>query len=60
MNNHLFYIFLALVYHVPQFIGRFKYLHDVGVAQVEEKNVDRRQGHFGMAGNVNLKARKIP
>lgn len=37
MHNRLFYIFLALVYHVPQFIGRFKYLHDIGVAQVEEK-----------------------
>lgn len=43
----MFYIFLPLVYHVPQLLERFKYLHDIGVAQVERKNVDHRQAYFG-------------
>lgn len=43
----MFYIFLALIFHVPQFIERFKYLHDRGVAQVEKINFDHRQAYFG-------------
>lgn len=36
----------ALVYHVPHFLGKFNFLHDIGVAQVERKNFDHRQAYF--------------
>ena len=37
----------AMVYHVPYYLEKYRYLHDIGVAQVERKNFDHRQAYFG-------------
>lgn len=44
--NLILMLISALVYHVPQFLGKFNFLHDIGVAQVERKNFDHRQAYF--------------
>nr|XP_022301977.1 uncharacterized protein LOC111109978 [Crassostrea virginica] len=48
----------AMVYHVPQFLQKFKYLHDIGVAQVERKNFDHRQAYFGSTNRNGSKRKK--
>lgn len=48
----------ALVYHVPQFLGKFNFLHDIGVAQVERKNFDHRQAYFGSTNRNGGKNRQ--
>ncbi|XP_062619871.1 uncharacterized protein LOC134281418 [Saccostrea cucullata] len=48
----------AMVYHVPQFLQKFHYLHDIGVAQVERKNFDHRQAYFGSTNRNGSKRKK--
>lgn len=48
----------AMVYHVPQFLQSFNYLHDIGVAQVERKNFDHRQAYFGSTNRNGSKRKK--
>ena len=51
-------IFSALVYHVPFFLQKFRYIHDIGVSQVERKNYDQRQAYFGSTSRSGGKAPK--
>lgn len=38
--------FTAIVYHVPYFLEKYRYLHDIGVAQLKRKNYDQRMAYF--------------
>lgn len=48
----------ALVYHVPQFLGKFNFLYDIGVAQVERKIFEHRQAFFGSTNRNGGKNRQ--
>nr|XP_011426297.2 uncharacterized protein LOC105327491 [Crassostrea gigas] len=48
----------AMVYHVPQFLQTYHYIHDIGVAQVERKNFDHRQAYFGSTNRNGSKWKK--
>lgn len=45
--NLILMLISTLVYHVPQFLGKFNFLYDIGVAQVERKIFEHRQAFFG-------------
>lgn len=47
-----------MVYHVPQFLQTYHYIHDIGVAQVERKNFDHRQAYFGSTNRNGSKWKK--
>ena len=41
------HVFISgLVYHVPQFLNKYKFIHDLGVSQVERKNKDQKEAYF--------------
>lgn len=51
-------LFSAMVYHMPYFLQKYKYVHDIGVAQVERKNYDQRVAYFdctNRSGGTNKK-----
>lgn len=56
--NLILMLISAVVYHVPQFLGKFNFLHDIGVAQVERKNFDHRQAFFGSTNRNGGKNRQ--
>ncbi|XP_052075780.1 uncharacterized protein LOC127713848 [Mytilus californianus] len=48
----------AMVYHVPYFLEKYRYLHDIGVAQVERKNYDQRMAYFDSTNRYGGKHKK--
>ncbi|XP_053376941.1 uncharacterized protein LOC128547783 [Mercenaria mercenaria] len=48
----------TMVYHVPYFLKRFGFIHDIGVSQVERKNYDHRQAYFGSTNRSGGKVKK--
>lgn len=48
----------TMVYHVPYFLKKFTYIHDIGVSQVERKNYDHRQAYFGSTNRSGGKTQK--
>lgn len=48
----------ALVYHVPQFLGKFNFLYDIGVAKVERKIFEHKQAFFGSTNRNGGKNRQ--
>jgi len=50
--------FTAMVYHVPYFLEKYRYLHDIGVAQVERKNYDQRMAYFDSTNRYGGKHKK--
>lgn len=47
-----------MVYHVPYFLEKYRYLHDIGVAQVERKNYDQRMAYFDSTNRYGGKHKK--